>query len=100
MYIAMNRFKIVLGREKDFEKIWQGRDFYLEKVPGFIEFHLIKGKRKETYTIYASHSTWISEDDFSNWTKSDAFRRAHVGAAKNSEVYLERPAFEGFEVII
>ena len=30
MYIAMNRFKIVLGREDDFENVWKNRDTHLE----------------------------------------------------------------------
>jgi len=32
MYIAMNQFKIVKGREKDFEKIWKERDTHLDDV--------------------------------------------------------------------
>ena len=43
MFIAMNRFKIVKGREMDFEKIWQNRNTQLDVVPGFKEFHLVKG---------------------------------------------------------
>ena len=39
MYIAMNRFKIVPGRETDFEKIWKKRDSHLSGVAGFKEFH-------------------------------------------------------------
>ena len=35
MYIAMNRFKIVLGREIEFENIWRQRDTHLKDVPGF-----------------------------------------------------------------
>ena len=34
MYIAMNRFQIVLGKEGDFEKIWRDRETHLDKVPG------------------------------------------------------------------
>ncbi|MAH85476.1 MAG: antibiotic biosynthesis monooxygenase [Rhodospirillaceae bacterium TMED8] len=100
MYIAMNRFKIVPGRETDFEKIWKKRDSHLSGVAGFKEFHLVRGKKEETYTLYASHSTWNSEADFLNWTKSDAFRRAHKGAGEYSDVYLGHPEFEGFEVVI
>ena len=100
MYIAMNRFKIAKGREGDFEKIWMERDTHLQDVPGFRGFHLIKGKKEDNYTLYASHSTWSSEDAFLNWTKSDAFRRAHKGAGEHSDVYLGHPEFEGFEVII
>jgi len=42
-FIAMNRFKIVPNREKDFENIWKNRETHLNDVSGFIEFHLVKG---------------------------------------------------------
>ncbi|MBI78476.1 MAG: antibiotic biosynthesis monooxygenase [Rhodospirillaceae bacterium] len=100
MYVAINRFKIILGRENDFEKIWHGRDIHLDKVPGFIEFHLLKSKNNAKHALYTSQSTWISEDDFSNWTKSDSFRQAHKGADRHSDIYLGHPKFEGFEVIM
>ena len=100
MYIAMNRFKIVSGRENVFENIWKERDSHLESVPGFKSFNLIKGKKEQDFTLYASHSTWASEEAFLNWTKSEAFRRAHSGAGENKEIYLGHPVFEGFEVII
>ena len=35
MYIAMNRFKIVPGKEDEFEKVWRERDTHLSEVPGF-----------------------------------------------------------------
>ena len=57
MYIAMNRFKIVIGREKDFERIWRERETHLDDVSGFLELHLVKGGTEDTYTLYASHST-------------------------------------------
>ena len=100
MYIAMNRFKIVLGRENDFENMWKNRRSHLDKVAGFIEFHLVKGSREESHTLYASHSTWESQTDFVNWTKSESFRQAHKGAGAHSDVYLGHPIFEGFEVVI
>ena len=99
-FIAMNRFKIALNRENDFENIWAKRETHLNNVPGFIEFHLVKGKIEDTHTLYASHSTWESRKDFENWTKSEAFRKAHKGAGAHNEIYLEHPQFEGFEVII
>lgn len=96
----MNRFKIKLGREKDFENIWKERDTFLDEVPGFIKFHLIRSETEGLHTLYASHSTWKSKQDFTNWTKSDAFRKAHKGARASSDVYLDHPVFEGFDVII
>ncbi|MBF95824.1 MAG: Heme oxygenase (staphylobilin-producing) [Alphaproteobacteria bacterium MarineAlpha9_Bin4] len=100
MYIAMNRFKIVKGRENDFEKIWMERDSHLEGVKGFKEFHLIKGVSEKSFTLYASHSVWDSEDAFLNWTKSEAFRSAHKGAGQHRDIYIGHPVFEGFKVII
>ena len=96
----MNRFKIVHGKEDIFESIWRERDSHLEGVIGFKSFHLIKGKKEGEYTLYASHSTWASEAAFLNWTKSEAFRRAHSGAGGHKDIYLGHPVFEGFEVII
>ena len=99
-FIAMNRFKIVPKREQDFENIWKNRETRFDDVPGFIEFHLVKGNTENTHTLYASHSTWQSREDFESWTKSEAFRLSHKGAGAHSEVYLGHPEFEGFEVII
>ena len=100
MYIAMNRFKIVPGHEQDFENIWKNRETHLDEVPGFIAFNLMKGVEEETHTLYASHSTWESQDYFTMWTKSDAFRKAHEGAGDHSNIYIGHPVFEGFEVIL
>ena len=99
-FIAMNRFKIVLTREQDFENIWKNRETHLDGVPGFIEFHLVKGKSEDTHTLYASHSTWKSREDFESWTKSEAFRLSHKGAGVHSGIYFGHTGDEGFEVII
>ena len=100
MFIAMNRFKILIGKEKEFENIWKSRDTFLDKVPGFKNFNLIKGKSNDEYTLYASHSIWDSEESFINWTKSEEFRMAHKNAGGNKHLYLGHPEFEGFNKII
>ena len=100
MFIAMNRFKIVLGKEAEFEKVWRERDTHLSGVTGFKEFHLVKGEKNEKFCLYASHSIWNSKDDFINWTKSEAFKLAHRNAGQHKDLYLDAPNFEGFEVVI
>ena len=100
MFIAMNRFKIKLGKEAEFEKIWRDRDTHLEGVDGFKEFHLVKGEKNEEFSLYASHSIWNSKNDFIKWTKSDAFRLAHKNAGQHKNLYLGAPNFEGFEVVL
>ena len=47
----MNRFKIVLGKENEFEEVWRTRETYLDEVEGFKEFHLLKVKVM-TSTLY------------------------------------------------
>src|SRR5262245_10724855 len=99
MFIAMNRFKVIKGSEAAFENVWLSRDSHLEKVPGFVEFHLLKGPEAEDHTLYASHTVWKSRATFEAWTKSEAFRAAHASAGGNKPLYLGHPQFEGFETI-
>ena len=100
MFIAMNRFKIALGREEEFERIWRERETYLESVPGFKRFNLLRGPTHDDHTLYATHSEWASREAFEAWTHSEAFRKAHGGAGGAKGVYLGPPQFEGFEVIL
>ena len=51
MYIAMNRFKIIRGKEELFEEIWKNRESDLSNIKGFLEFHLIKGSKNDEYTL-------------------------------------------------
>jgi heme-degrading monooxygenase HmoA len=64
MFIAMNRFRVKKGSEEAFEKVWLSRDSQLAKVPGFVEFRLLKGPEHEDFTLYASHSVWQSRATF------------------------------------
>ena len=100
MFVAMNRFKIVLGKEKEFENVWKSRDTYLKDVPGFKKFNLVKGNQKDNHTLYASHSIWESKEAFINWTKSEAFRLAHKNAGQHKDLYIGPPQFEGFEAVV
>jgi heme-degrading monooxygenase HmoA len=100
MYIAMNRFKVAKGSEEKFEAIWRNRDRRLSEVPGFVEFHLLKGPQHDDHTLFASHTVWRSHDDFVAWTKSQHFRDAHASAGDHKALYLGPPQFEGFEVVI
>ena len=97
MFIAMNRFKIARGGEEEFVNIWKNRETYLEEVPGFKEFHLLKGPSNDEYTLFASHTTWESSDAFEDWTRSEAFRKAHASAGGSRNIYLGPPQLELFE---
>ena len=100
MYIAMNRFRIAPGREADFEGIWKNRNSLLDQVPGFIEFHLLRGPAENGATLYASHSVWASRKAFEEWTNSEAFVKAHSQGRAPEGTYLGPPQFEGFDVVM
>ncbi|EJW12903.1 Hypothetical protein A33M_1465 [Rhodovulum sp. PH10] len=101
MYIAMNRFRVRKGSEQAFEQVWASRETYLDRMPGFVEFHLLKGPEAEDHTLYSSHTVWQSKATFEAWTKSEEFRAAHAraGNERTGPLYLEHPQFEGFEVL-
>lgn len=95
MYIAMNRFQIVPGKEADFENVWKSRQTYLDSVPGFKEFHLLRGEGG----VFISHSTWETQSAFLDWTKSEAFHKAHAQGGTR-ELLQGPPQFSGYEVVI
>ena len=99
MYIAMNRFKVGKGNEDAFEQLWLTRDTKLDRVPGFVEFHLLRGPERDDHVLYSSHTIWASKDAFTAWTQSQHFRDAHRDAGSHKPLYLGHPEFEGFEVL-
>jgi heme-degrading monooxygenase HmoA len=100
MFIAMNRFRIALGKEDEFVELWSKRESYLDGVPGFKQFHLLRGPTDEECTLFASHSVWESRAAFEAWTYSEAFRKAHAGAGVAKGVYLGHPRLEVFEAVL
>ena len=51
MFIAMNRFRVKKGCEQAFEQVWLNRESYLDRMPGFLEFHLLKGPERDDHPI-------------------------------------------------
>jgi heme-degrading monooxygenase HmoA len=100
MFIAMNRFRIAKGFEAGFEQVWRERESYLDDVPGFREFHLLKGPERDDHVLYASHSVWSSREAFTAWTESDNFRRAHAQASAPKGTYLGHPELETFDAVL
>jgi len=99
MFLAMNRFRIAPGMEDGFEQIWRERESYLDEVPGFVSFVLLKGPSDDEHTLYASHSEWQSRADFDAWTESESFKKAHAQANAPKGTYLGHPDLELFEAV-
>ncbi len=80
MFIAMNRFQVNEGKESAFEDMWRNRETYLNEVPGFVSFALLRNwiANDDKTTEYISHSTWRSRQDFEAWRDSETFNRGHA----------------------
>ena len=100
MATIVARYVVFNKGEIEFVNVWKNRDTDLSNVPGFKNFNLVKGDKKDEYTLYASHSIWSSSEDFWNWTKSEAFKLAHKNAAQHKDLYIGAPDFEGFEKVL
>ncbi|MCV6592275.1 MAG: antibiotic biosynthesis monooxygenase [Silicimonas sp.] len=100
MYLAMNRFTVRKENAEAFEELWLNRDSHLKTLPGFLEFHMLRGAEAEDGTVlYSSHTAWENEDRFRDWTRSEAFREAHKNAGGTRKLHEGHPQFEGFTSI-
>jgi heme-degrading monooxygenase HmoA len=96
-FIAMNHFTVAPDRADDFEAHWRKRESFLEEVPGFVRFALL---RSDEPGSYISHSTWESRQAFEDWTQSEAFRKAHAQARTPEGVLQGPPRLQLFEAVI
>jgi heme-degrading monooxygenase HmoA len=100
MFIAMNRFRINPGFETAFEEMWRARESYLDRVPGFLSFRLLRGPQDGDCRLYASHTQWASREHFDAWRQSEAFHTAHAQAKAPQGTYAGPPVFEGFDMVL
>ena len=96
MFLAMNRFTVPLENAPAFEEMWLARESHLHQMPGFVEFHMLKGPEEDGSRLYASHTVWESEEAFRAWTTSEQFRASHSRAGETRKLYSGTPRFEGF----
>jgi heme-degrading monooxygenase HmoA len=99
MYIAMNNFRVRADCAAEFEDAWRNRQSFLAGVPGFREFHLLRGPLDDgDVRLFASHTVWEDEASFRAWTESEAFRKAHA-QGKVGDLLAAAPRFVGWEVV-
>lgn len=91
----MNKFRVAQDKGSEFEAAWKARESYLDSVPGFQSFHLLRGDQG----VYISHSTWDSEKAFVDWTASEAFQKAHAQGSLR-DILQGPPEFSGYDVVL
>ncbi len=96
MFVAMNNFRVVSGREADFEAVWRNRDSALDGVHGFQRFLLLRGDAEGEFI---SMSVWDDRDAFVAWTKSESFVAGHRQGSL-AGVLQGPPAAKLYEVVL
>lgn len=102
-FVVHNTFKIKPYKCADFETMWKTRKSYLEKMPGFVSFELLKNKEQEG--VYISHTIWQNRENFSHWINSEEFAKSHgvsdpVKMAAMREMVEEMPELSFYETLI
>ena len=97
LFVAMNHFEVDPQRSDEFESHWRERESYLDEVPGFQRFALLRGDEPGHYV---SHSSWESRDAFEAWTRSEAFRKAHARARTPDGLLRGHPRLELFDAVL
>ncbi len=96
MFVAMNHFLVQAGRGYAFEQVWRERESFLQDVPGFVQFALLRGDDE----AYVSHSVWESRDAFEAWANSDAFTQGHRGGGSMADILAGHPEVKLWESVI
>lgn len=101
MFVSINRLKVKAGCGDQLEERFahsQG----LEQTPGFLQFQLLKRTwqphGKDDHEEYLAMTQWTSQQAFLDWTKSDAFKKAHSGPKPDIFAGPGEPA--GYEVAV
>ena len=91
VFVAMNRFKVLEGKEEAFEKRWAERESKLEGMDGFLTFLLLRrdALKAEDGLNYSTLTVWRNWDAFDAWRASSANAKAH---AKSEDA---EPMFDG-----
>jgi heme-degrading monooxygenase HmoA len=95
MYVAMNRFRVAPDAGGTFEAAWRDRQSYLDQVPGFVSFQLLRGADG----VFVSQSLWRDEASFVAWTESEAFRKAH-GQRLPEGTLMGPPELSCYDVVL
>ncbi|MCB0700025.1 MAG: antibiotic biosynthesis monooxygenase [Chitinophagales bacterium] len=103
-FVAVNYISCTPEYQDRFEELFATRAGAIDKMPGFIEMHVLRpNKDGDNYLIV---SYWEHEDAFKDWTKSEAFIEGHKrGFADLAKAKAEgRPApmssdFKTYEII-
>lgn len=98
MYIVTNITKIKKGEGhkliQRFDKVGK-----VETMEGFLGLEVLSSKKLEEYDEVSIVTRWDSEEAFTGWTKSDAFKESHNHqGGKPDYILSNKTAYQEVEV--
>lgn len=73
-FVAINYIHCEPHYRERFEELFATRAHAIDRMPGFLDMHVLKPKEEGEYLI-VSH--WTSEEAFKTWTTSPEFLEGH-----------------------
>lgn len=86
IFVSQNRFKVLSGKEIDFENRWKNRDSKLSECPGFVGFVMQRrdATRADDGYNYVASTIWKDRSAFEAWRASPQFQAGHKDAKPTS----------------
>ncbi|CAJ1406499.1 unnamed protein product [Effrenium voratum] len=95
-FVAMNRFTVKPGNEKEFEQRWANRESKLLEAEGFLFFQLLRREQSPDDDVnYISMSAWKDQDAFDQWWDSKSFANMAQVQGSLLEREIVRYFYEG-----
>lgn len=88
MFVAINYIDCKPFYRERFEELFSTRKKAIDKMPGFKWMNVLKPDDNESPYLIMSY--WESEDNFKNWTKSEAFIEGHKRGFADIQEYRDR----------
>ena len=75
MIVVQNNIPVKEEYREEFEKRFMDRAHMVDKAPGFVRNEVLRPVKGDYYIVL---TYWNSMKDFTNWTRSDSFMKAHA----------------------
>ena len=110
MFVVTNRIPVAEAFEADFEERFRKRAHLIDQSPGFVKNLILRPVRRRfdhatgawvespERGYYRVQTTWETEQDFWDWTRSESFRTAHSNRPP-AEMFAGANVLEIHEVI-
>lgn len=102
VFVAMNRFKVLEGKEEAFENRWAARESTLKDMDGFLTFLLLRrdALKAEDGFNYSTLTVWRNRAAFDAWRASSANKNAHAKAEESAPMFDGPPSPVMYEGVL